>query len=86
MQEIGSYTIETKYVNGSNLVRNEYAWTKAANILYLESPAGVGFSTNTNKTYAHTDVTTVNDAYAAIKYFFSSKGAAWVQNPFFITG
>ncbi|KAL0335907.1 UNVERIFIED_CONTAM: Serine carboxypeptidase-like 45 [Sesamum radiatum] len=30
------------------LVRNEYSWSKEANILYLESPIGVGFSYSAN--------------------------------------
>ncbi|PIM97509.1 Serine carboxypeptidases (lysosomal cathepsin A) [Handroanthus impetiginosus] len=30
--------------NGNDLVRNEYSWNREANILYLESPIGVGFS------------------------------------------
>lgn len=37
---------------GNVLVRNDYSWNKEANILYLETPAGVGFSySNTTSFY-----------------------------------
>ncbi|KAH8506725.1 hypothetical protein H0E87_013503 [Populus deltoides] len=36
---------------GNNLIRNEYSWNKEANMLYLESPAGVGFSYSANQTF-----------------------------------
>uniref|UniRef100_A0A2N9HKJ6 Carboxypeptidase n=1 Tax=Fagus sylvatica TaxID=28930 RepID=A0A2N9HKJ6_FAGSY len=47
-------------VSGDNLVRNEYNWNKEANMLYLESPAGVGFSYSANKsfyTYVNDEIT-----------------------------
>ncbi|CAI9768790.1 unnamed protein product [Fraxinus pennsylvanica] len=34
--------------SGNVLVRNEYSWNREANILYLESPIGVGFSFSTD--------------------------------------
>ncbi|XP_025670731.1 serine carboxypeptidase-like 45 [Arachis hypogaea] len=30
--------------NGEFLIKNEYSWNKEANMLYLETPVGVGFS------------------------------------------
>ncbi|KAK9987105.1 hypothetical protein SO802_032056 [Lithocarpus litseifolius] len=53
-------------VSGDNLVRNEYSWNKEANMLYLESPAGVGFSYSANKsfyTHVNDEITEVNMLY-----------------------
>ncbi|RDX62259.1 Serine carboxypeptidase 24, partial [Mucuna pruriens] len=45
-EEIGPFRINK---TGSSLYLNKYAWNREANILFLESPAGVGFSyTNTS--------------------------------------
>ncbi|KAG4929768.1 hypothetical protein AAZX31_17G071100 [Glycine max] len=45
-EEIGPFRINK---TGSSLYLNKYAWNKEASILFLESPAGVGFSyTNTS--------------------------------------
>uniref|UniRef100_A0A6M2EDP2 Carboxypeptidase n=1 Tax=Populus davidiana TaxID=266767 RepID=A0A6M2EDP2_9ROSI len=45
-EEIGPFLINR---TGSSLYMNKYSWNREANILFLESPAGVGFSyTNTS--------------------------------------
>jgi serine carboxypeptidase-like clade 2 len=45
-EEIGPFRINK---TGSNLYLNKFAWNKDANLLFLESPAGVGYSyTNTS--------------------------------------
>ncbi|XP_048437628.1 serine carboxypeptidase-like 45 [Pyrus x bretschneideri] len=37
--------------SGDNLLKNDFSWNREANMLYLESPAGVGFSYSANKSF-----------------------------------
>lgn len=47
--------------------KNPESWNKRANILYLESPAGVGFSVaDTEKDKYHNDMSQSKDAFAAL--------------------
>ncbi|XP_057498761.1 serine carboxypeptidase-like 40 [Actinidia eriantha] len=41
MQELGPFRVHS---DGKTLYKNRFAWNHAANVLFLESPAGVGFS------------------------------------------
>ncbi|XP_021297402.1 serine carboxypeptidase-like 45 [Herrania umbratica] len=47
--------------NGEALEKNKYSWNKEANMLYLESPAGVGFSYSANNSF----YSNLNDEVAA---------------------
>ncbi|KAL1833332.1 hypothetical protein ACET3Z_002983 [Daucus carota] len=63
MQELGPFRV---YSDGKTLYKNPFAWNHAANVLFLESPAGVGFSySNTTSDYAKNgDKNTAKDNYA----------------------
>ncbi|XP_033105155.1 lysosomal protective protein-like [Anneissia japonica] len=65
--ENGPFTVQS---NGVNLDYNEYSWNSFANVLYLESPAGVGFSYSEDKNYKTDDDQITEDHYAALKSFF----------------
>uniref|UniRef100_A0A7N2M1P0 Carboxypeptidase n=1 Tax=Quercus lobata TaxID=97700 RepID=A0A7N2M1P0_QUELO len=74
-------------VRGDNLVRNEYNWNKEANMLYLESPAGVGFSFSANKSF-YTNVNeeiTARDNLIFLQRWFA-KYPKYRAKEFFITG
>jgi len=68
------------------LIRFNHTWSKLANMVYLESPAGVGFSYSDNSAdYNCNDDTTAIDNVAAMNEFFY-RWAEWKTNDFFITG
>lgn len=65
---------------------NPEPWNKRANILYLESPAGVGFSiAELVSDYQHNDMSQSKDAMAALlnwfKYF-----PEYLRNDLYISG
>ncbi|KAK2366916.1 serine carboxypeptidase [Trifolium repens] len=69
------------------LVKNKFSWNKEANMLYLDSPAGVGFSysANTSDYYMVTDEMTAIDNLAFLQHWFA-KFPTFRNNDFFITG
>jgi serine carboxypeptidase-like clade II len=63
------------------------SWNTIANVLYLESPAGVGFSkTNDPADYHVGDKRTANDAYIFLTKFFGTKFSELNGREFWITG
>ncbi|KAK4379736.1 hypothetical protein RND71_001598 [Anisodus tanguticus] len=61
-QELGPFRVNS---DGKTLHKNKFAWNYAANVLFLESPAGVGFSYSNTSTDVKIggDKKTANDNY-----------------------
>ena len=71
--------------NGKTLNENHNSWNTIANVLYLESPAGVGFSYDENNDYQNGDNRTADDNYLALKSFYQ-KFPQFKNNSFYISG
>ncbi|KAK4271481.1 hypothetical protein QN277_020171 [Acacia crassicarpa] len=83
-QEIGPFLVDT---NGQGLKYNNFSWNREANILFVESPVGVGFSySNTTSDYEHLgDDFTANDAYKFLHKWFL-KFPSYRTRTFYIAG
>ncbi|KAI3682567.1 hypothetical protein L1987_82630 [Smallanthus sonchifolius] len=65
---------------------NPYTWTKVSNVIYLDSPAGVGMSYSENKTdYITWDAKTALDSHKFLLEWFKIY-PEYLSNPFFIAG
>jgi serine carboxypeptidase-like clade I len=68
---------------------NPYSWSTVSNVLYLESPKGVGFSycegVTKSSDCVNTDESTAQDAYEFLVNFFNSY-PEYKKNKFYITG
>jgi len=87
MQEHGPFKID----DGQTEVEvNEYSWNKNASVIYLESPAGVGFSTVSNyEELFYSDSSVARDAMKALRIWYEQfPEYGWNQqnNTLYITG
>lgn len=69
----------------STLMSNQYAWNTYANVIYIETPACVGFSYCNDTTMSFNDTSAAEDNLAALLAWFN-KFPEFVTNEFFIAG
>ncbi|XP_056462651.1 lysosomal protective protein-like isoform X1 [Gadus chalcogrammus] len=82
LTEHGPFLIQD---DGVSLEYNPYSWNKISNMLYLESPAGVGFSYSEDKNYITNDTEVSMNNYLALKQFFKLF-PEYSKNQLFLTG
>ncbi|KAF7014370.1 hypothetical protein CFC21_028367 [Triticum aestivum] len=84
MEELGPFRVMS---DGKTLYRNPYSWNHAANVLFLESPAGVGYSySNTTADYGRSgDNRTAEDAYLFLANWME-RFPEYKGREFYITG
>jgi cathepsin A (carboxypeptidase C) len=70
---------------GDNTINNTFSWNSNANLVYIDQPAGVGFSTASIFGYDSNEVAVANDMYAFLQAFFGAH-PEWVQNDFYVFG
>ncbi|KAL7228131.1 hypothetical protein ACSBR2_006950 [Camellia fascicularis] len=86
--EHGPFNFEAGKPTGSlpKLHLNPYSWSKVSNIIYLDSPVGVGFSYSKNTTnYVTGDFQTAIDTHNFLLEWFNIY-PEFVSNPFYIAG
>ncbi|MBN3317875.1 PPGB protein, partial [Atractosteus spatula] len=71
--------------DGATLYLNDYSWNKVANVLYLESPAGVGYSYSDDKDYRTNDDEVADNNFKALQSFFT-KFPNFTKNDFYVFG
>jgi serine carboxypeptidase-like clade 2 len=71
---------------GKALAQNQYSWNTVANVIFLESPSGVGFSySDTHSDYTTGDHQTTQDTLQFLLKFFAIYDQ-FASNDFWITG
>uniref|UniRef100_A0ACD5WRK7 Uncharacterized protein n=1 Tax=Avena sativa TaxID=4498 RepID=A0ACD5WRK7_AVESA len=84
MEELGPFRVMS---DGKTLYRNPYSWNHVANVLFLESPAGVGYSySNSTADYSRGgDNRTAEDSYAFLANWME-RFPEYKGREFYITG
>jgi len=64
--ELGPCSIKNE---GKNTTYNPYSWNEKANMIFLDSPIGVGYSYAENGESVNNSVDTAKDVYAFLQLF-----------------
>ncbi|CAN1767871.1 Serine carboxypeptidase 1 [Linum perenne] len=84
--EHGPFNFEKTKEGQPRLHLNPYTWSKVSNVLYVDSPAGVGLSYAKNVSeYTTGDLKTALDSHNFLLKWFELY-PEFLSNPFFITG
>ncbi|CAL0304580.1 unnamed protein product [Lupinus luteus] len=86
--EHGPFNFEKPKTKGTlpKLHLNPYSWSKVSNIIYLDSPAGVGYSYSKNKSdYKTGDLRTSIDSHTFLLEWFKLY-PEFLANPLFLAG
>jgi len=83
-QEHGPYLMPDNKTTFTQTL-NPYSWNKVANMIYIESPAGVGYSWAAGAKPKYTDESSAEDNYLAVLEFFK-KFPEYKDNEFYISG
>lgn len=84
MQELGPHLMH----QGTDTLAstsNPYSWNNNANVIFFESPPGVGFSINEDPNYEYNDTRTAADNLIALQQWFK-RFPEFSSNKFWITG
>lgn len=79
--ENGPFTVG----NNSNLIPNPYSWNTNANLMFVDQPAGTGFSYVNSNGYVTDEAQVAVDFYTFLTNFFN-KYPQYVNNDLYITG
>ena len=86
LYELGPFTFTGAEVDGvPTLVLNPNAWTTVSSVLFIEQPAGVGFSYATNGSVTSDDYIQSQNTYGFMLSFFKAY-PEYSKNDLFITG
>ncbi|KAK4401745.1 Serine carboxypeptidase-like 18 [Sesamum angolense] len=86
--EIGPLAFDFEAFDGSlpSFILNPYSWTKIANIIFIDSPAGTGFSyANTSQAYNNSDSKSAQYNYSFLRKWLLNH-PSFLKNRLYIAG
>ena len=61
------------YQPDSDLIQNNFSWLNLTNLLFIDGPAGVGYSVNNDPDFIYNDKNVAQDNLDALVNFFTDK-------------